>query len=64
MQKEHRTKEYARGIRKRNTQEEYAMDNQPNAPKEDEQSDSRPVNKYIRTPTAPTTTQATSSVPG
>ena len=40
------------------------MDNQPNAPKEDEQSSSRPVNRYIRTPTASTTTQSTSSVPG
>eukprot|EP00957_Ditylum_brightwellii_P158937 12097197-Ditylum_brightwellii.AAC.1 len=40
------------------------MDNQPNTPKEDEQSGSRPVSKYIRTPTAPTTTQTTSSVTG
>ena len=40
------------------------MDNQPNTPKEDEQSSSRPVNRYIRTPTASTTTQSTSSVTG
>ena len=78
-QKEYQKQEYAigipkKGIRKRNTEErntqkeyrtkEYAMDNQPNTPKEDEQSSSRPVNRYIRTPTASTTTQSTSSVTG
>eukprot|EP00957_Ditylum_brightwellii_P021883 1650227-Ditylum_brightwellii.AAC.1 len=51
MQEEYQTKE-------------YALDNQPNAPKEDEQSGSRPVNKHIRTPTAPTTTTTTFLVPG
>eukprot|EP00957_Ditylum_brightwellii_P137723 10499414-Ditylum_brightwellii.AAC.1 len=54
---------YGRGRQKRKAKEEDTMENQPKAPNKDKQRRHRPTNRYVRTPTAPTTTQPTASPP-